>query len=377
MPRVEQHLVASFLPDQSKLTVQQVNAANYTDSFIVIKMLSAGVCGTDLAMISGSRICHTDVLGHEGVGVIVYSPKSSSFVIGTRVIINPVHKENPRVVIGHSMNGIFREIFCIDSSTVETGNLLLACPRNCALGNLDLVLVEPLASVLYSLELLKVIGLTSLLIRGSGTVAILAAKVWSQSFGSSATLISQSEKHAQWLRASVAWPNNVNICFSADFINRNKESDCAILCCSRETAPEGLNWLLDNLRDGATIDLMAGFPTEYREPRLGEVSLDAIRGLNVCGVNSVPPVMIPDLLTGKTVNLVGHRGTSTRHILGAIDLLSSGDISLADIPHRIFNLSELPGAVNTMLSRERDNAKFVKAIVDFSSAPAGEATEFN
>jgi threonine dehydrogenase-like Zn-dependent dehydrogenase len=119
--------------------------------------------------------------------------------------------------------------------------------------------------------------------------------------------------------------------------------------------------------EGATIDLMAGFPAEYGEARLAGVTLDRIRWNNICGVTGSPPTPVVDRDGGKAVYLVGHRGTAERHILQAIHFLSRRIVSIADIPHRLFTLEQLPEAVSRMLStKTRHSTKWVKAIVTFS-----------
>jgi len=380
--RVPEHSVVSRRFNQNSLTVKQQPFERLSDSVILIKMLSAGVCGTDLAILAGTRSGRAEVLGHEGVGVVLYAPKDGSVSKGARVIINPVHRNHPHSVIGHSRDGVFRELFCVDAADAAEGGLLVSCPRECSLGDAELVLAEPLGSVLYSLELLRAqCSATSLLIRGSGTVGLLAAKVWSILTGSFAVLVSKSEAHARWLRESTRWPSNVRICGGTTLTSAIRECfagpglNAAILCCSRESAPEGLCLLLDLVQEGATIDLMAGFPGEYREARLGGVNLDAIRWNNVCGISDSPPTTVVDRSNGKTICLIGHRGTAERHILQAIELLSRGVISMADIPHRLLTLEELPGAVNKMLSiKTRHNTKWVKAIVAFAREDRGEPT---
>jgi threonine dehydrogenase-like Zn-dependent dehydrogenase len=232
--------------------------------------------------------------------------------------------------------------------------------------------------VLYSLELLREKkGATSLLIRGSGTVAVLAAKVWATIDGCKAVLVSKSGAHAQWLRQAIRWPENVRVetmeAMHSVTSNLNAIFDSAILCCSRGDAPQGLHFLMDSIQDDATIDLMAGFPPEYKESRLGGVELDRIRWNNICGVQSEPPTRVIDQSKKKALNLIGHRGTSERHILKAVELLSHGAISLADIPHRQLTLQELPQAVNDMLSPERQNLKWIKAIVTFPQDTFGDA----
>ena len=375
MPSVPEHLFTSYSSHQ--LAVKQQPSATLGESAIVIRMQATGVCGTDLAMLSGARSCRAQVLGHEGVGVVLSAPENSSVREGVRVIINPVHQKQPDLVIGHSRDGVFRELFWLDSNEAVQGGHLVECPNECLIASADLALAEPLASVLYSLELLRdKRDTSSLLIRGSGTVAILAAKVWSTFERCQAVLVSKSEAHAQWLRQATLWPANVTVeTVEAMHIRIGsdlKNFDSAILCCSREDAPDGFHFLMDSVSDSATIDLMAGFPPEFKEPRVGGVSLDRIRWNNICGVQSAPVTTVGDQSTKKTLKLVGHRGTSERHILQAVELLSRGAISLADVPHRQLTLRELPKAVSDMLSPDRHNMKWVKAIVTFPQEAFGE-----
>jgi 2-epi-valiolone-7-phosphate 1-reductase len=380
MPRVPEHSVVRRRASQSSLAVRKQSSESYGDSIIVIKMLAAAVCGTDLAILSGARPDRAEVIGHEGVGVVLYAPESSGVPMGARVIINPVDRKHPEIVIGHSRDGIFRDLFCIDADAAAQAGFLVLCPEDYPVEDAELAIAEPLASTLYSLELLREqCGASSLLIRGSGTVGILAAKLWSRLTGFPAIIVSQSEAHARWLQESTRWPANVRVCHGSELTNTMRqfsaepEFKAAILCCSRESAPAGLCSLLDALPEGATIDLMAGFPAEYREARLGGVSLDSIRWNNSCGVNAAPPTVIVDRASGKTIQLIGHRGTSESQILQAVELLSRKVISTADIPHRQFTLEQLPGAVERMLSREaRHNTKWVKALVTFSPRHYGE-----
>jgi threonine dehydrogenase-like Zn-dependent dehydrogenase len=381
MPRVPEHPVIRRVTNQSTLVVKQQESAILSDSAIVIRMLSAAVCGTDLAILSGNRPGQAEVIGHEGVGAVLSAPEYSGVSIGSKVIFNPVNQKHPEEVIGHSRDGIFRGLFCIDAADAAEGRFLVACPRECSLEDADLAIAEPIASVLYSLELLQEqCGAASLLIRGSGTVGILAAKLWATMIGGFAIVVSKSEPHARWLQMATHWPANVRICSSSQLASTIREClsgpplKAAILCCSRESAPEGLCTLMDALPDGATIDLMAGFPAEYRETRLGGVSLDRIRWNNSCGVNGAPPATVVDGSSGKTIHLMGHRGTSERHILQAIDLMSRKVISKADIPHHLLTLEQLPGTVSKMLStKTRPDTKWVKAIVAFSPEDWGQS----
>jgi threonine dehydrogenase-like Zn-dependent dehydrogenase len=373
---VPEHAVVSRLSNQNDLALRRVSSACLSDSSIIIQMRSAAVCGTDIGMLSGNRHCEATVLGHEGVGVVVYAPEGCGVATGTRVVINPVNQKHPEKVIGHSWDGAFRDFFSMEAGEAAEGKLLVACPADCAVEDAELALTEPLASVFYSQELLSERHPNATLIaRGSGNVGILSAKLWSKTTGNPAIVVSQSEAHAQWLRGATSWPANVRICSSAELKNVIRdfsEPKAAVLCCSRESAPEGFRTLLDAVAEGGTIDLMAGFPDSYREDRIGGIALDRIRWDNSCGVNNAPPTSVRDRTTGKTLNLIGHRGTSERHIIQAIDLLSRGVITLADVPHRLLTLEQLPATVSQMLSKNRNQTKFVKAIVTFSRENRGE-----
>ena len=152
----------------------------------------------------------------------------------------------------------------------------------------------------------------------------------------------------------------------------NQSFTSAILCCSREDAPEGLRFLMDSAQDGATIDLIAGFPADYKEPRLGGVELDRIRWNNICGVQGAPPTRVQDKKTGKTFSLIGHRGTSERQILGAVDLLCRKAMSLADLPHRKVSLEDLPDVVRGILSPSRQKDRWIKAMITFPQQNHGD-----
>lgn len=371
MPKVPAHFFLSRLTDRSGLAIKRTSDTEIDDSSIIIQMRSAGVCGTDLAMLSGKRACHAEVLGHEGVGIVISAPEPSVVARGDRVVINPVHASKPDVVIGHSCDGIFREFFRIDPADCAAGGLLVKCPDKCPLGDSELVLAEPLASVLYSIELLlQQSGPSTLLIRGSGTVGILAAKLWPLFTDSNAILVTQSESHAAWLRESIRWPPKTYVCAVSSPAHSTDAPGAAMLCCSRQHAEEGLGFLLNAVSPEATIDLLAGFSSGHKEPRLGCIHLDEIRWANLRGVKASAPTVAKDSETGKTISLIGHRGTAERHILQAIDLLSRRVISIDDIPHRSLKLQELPAAVKDMLSVEtRLSNKWVKAIVNFSTAP--------
>jgi threonine dehydrogenase-like Zn-dependent dehydrogenase len=135
VPSVPEHLFVSH--SSHRLALQQQPPTVLNDSAIVIRMQATGVCGTDLAMLSGARSCRAQVLGHEGVGVVLSAPQNCAMREGTRVIINPVHQTQPELVIGHSRDGVFREVFWLDATEAAQGRHLVVCPQECSTGSAE------------------------------------------------------------------------------------------------------------------------------------------------------------------------------------------------------------------------------------------------
>jgi len=152
---------------------------------VVIKVKSAGICGTDLAIFKGSyKINLPRILGHEFAGVIEEVGRSvKKFKVGDRVTseINvtcgkcfyckhgmPTHCLN-RKAIGISRDGAFAEYVVVPAENVHR------LPKNISFD--EGTFIEPLAAAIQTFEMAPIKKGDTVAIYGSGKMALLILQV--------------------------------------------------------------------------------------------------------------------------------------------------------------------------------------------------------
>jgi len=87
-------MIAAMLEDWEKLVVKEMDRPVLHEGEALIKVLYAGVCGSDIAVYSGKHPTATVpvVVGHEIIGTIedIHSDKPVGFHIGDRVTVDPL-----------------------------------------------------------------------------------------------------------------------------------------------------------------------------------------------------------------------------------------------------------------------------------------------
>jgi threonine dehydrogenase-like Zn-dependent dehydrogenase len=358
----------------SALVCRVIPSETVTSPSVIVRMHFAGVCGTDLGMLMHARACSAQVLGHEGIGEVVDAPSTCSLQLGDFVAVNPLSRLDPQRVVGHTCEGVFREYVCCSAAKEEEDPVFVKIPR--ASQEVNSVLAEPLASALYGIDLLASESDTDdLIIVGSGSVSLLAARMWAMRPRSRVVIVAGNREHVTWLRNALTWLDNINIINEGDanqiinsytprFVRR-----AVLLCSSRATALSKLSLLLNLVEENGLVDLMTGFPENCRHPLLPDLSLSGVRSLHICGENRGSKCWEPVRLSGSTtVRFLGHRGTSPDQIMKAASLLQAGIISLDHIPHRTVSLREAPKLIEMMQNySERRNLHFTKLIISLRS----------
>jgi threonine dehydrogenase-like Zn-dependent dehydrogenase len=80
---------AAVLEGPMRLVVRQLPAPTLAVGEVLVRVERAGVCGSDLALFTGTRhIAYPLIMGHEAVGRIA-DPGDSQHTTGTRVVIEP------------------------------------------------------------------------------------------------------------------------------------------------------------------------------------------------------------------------------------------------------------------------------------------------
>jgi alcohol dehydrogenase len=164
--------------------VEEVDQPKVTNDSVLVKVMAAGICGTDLAIISGHlKVPLPLVLGHEFTGDVVkvgHNVKTVS--VGSRITseINltcgqcffcnagiPTHCLN-RKAIGIDVDGAFAEYIVVpaknihrlpNSTTYEEG-----------------VFIEPLAAAIQTMKMSKVKPRTAVVVLGDGRLGQLVVQ---------------------------------------------------------------------------------------------------------------------------------------------------------------------------------------------------------
>ncbi|MDD3174519.1 MAG: alcohol dehydrogenase catalytic domain-containing protein, partial [Herbinix sp.] len=187
---------AFIIQEPFKADVFEVEKPVPKDDEVLIKVVAAGFCGTDIHTFKGEHVTNYPIIpGHEFSGVVEQVGKNvKSFKEGDPVIADPnvfcencfYCKQNKQIhcehieVIGNTRNGAFAEYVTV--------------PERCVFqaGNLDLVqgaMAEPLACVINSHNKVTIPVGAKVLITGAGTIGLMQLIISKRRGASSITII--------------------------------------------------------------------------------------------------------------------------------------------------------------------------------------------
>jgi 2-epi-valiolone-7-phosphate 1-reductase len=330
-----------------------------------LEMLRAGICGTDVQISKGMRPERPRVLGHEGAARI---PASAGRPART-VLFNPVSAVDQDAILGHSYDGIFRDEVAVPPPAAGGPSLVDADLRLV----LDLApLVEPLATVFYSRQLLGEAAGESVGIWGAGPTGLLHTILAARA-GARAHVVHHGGP-AGWIGEELgvevegAVPADRFSAAQLKWATSGRGLAAAVICVPRSGAVAALSQALDAIEPGGIIDLFGGFGPGQHHPQLPGVDLGAIRRRNVRGAVS-PPVLASDA-SGKPVALTGHRGTSDAQLREAQELLVGQAGAFARV---VSHVVSLPTAADWLSQRMRGGwpvPSVAKVVIDMSRADA-------
>ncbi|WP_405970348.1 alcohol dehydrogenase catalytic domain-containing protein [Streptomyces sp. NBC_00988] len=309
---------------------------------VLLAPVTSGICGTDWQILRGLRADPSRVLGHEGVARVV-EPGGTGLRTGSLVTVNPTHPDDPSFLLGHNLPGLWAERTRIPATAVRAG-LVLPVPEGADRPEVA-ALAEPLASVLYGLEI--AVGVTrpaALVVWGDGTVGRLAREAWQRRLpGTHCLLVGYG--------ADAVDPRAPGL---AELLAGLPEPVGVLIATPRTGTLEALSAVDRHVRGRLMVDVHAGLPSGPVPLSAGEVDVAALRADNCGGEPRPPRVRRFDRPTGPLL-LYGHRGVSNRHLRQAVDLLLArppeprgGGV----LTHEV----DLPGAadlVNSVLDADR------------------------
>jgi len=250
----------------SGVVVREVEQPSVTEQDVLIKVVAAGICGTDLAIVSSKlKVPLPLVLGHELTGEVAAVGKDVEDInVGVRVTseINltcgkcffcesgiPTHCLK-RKAIGIDVNGAFAEFIAVPRENIH----ILPAP----IGYEEGVFIEPLAAAIQVMKMSRISSKGVIAIVGDGRLGQLVAQAVKAAVPSSKVLM--LGKHDTKLRlaeeigavdrtVNVAWENPVETVMS------ETEGLGANVAVEATGKPDAVNLALSLVRHRGTVAL--------------------------------------------------------------------------------------------------------------------------
>lgn len=311
-----------------------------------LEPLFAGVCGTDWQILRGMRDDSTAVLGHEGIARV--AEDHPDYPLGTLVTVNPTHPVDSSFLLGHNCEGTWAERLIVPESAVCAG-LVEPLPN---LGRSDQILIaglaEPLATVLYGLELLRCSSVpepATIVVWGDGIVGQIARHVWKHAFPhAQQVVVGQMSDENTWShldpgldRVLQTLPGPVH----------------AIVVVTKPSTGSVVRRLETVNRQNLTIDIHSGLESDSVWLSVGVVNAAKLRSRNCGGLSDGHP-MQSWVREGKgRLTVFGHRGVANHHLRKSISYLLDEHQPLDYIVTDVVKMSEAPEVINDILGRRR------------------------
>ncbi|MGW2380933.1 ROK family protein [Streptomyces sp. NPDC001658] len=335
---------------------------------VLLRTRYAGICGTDLQILSGERSCEPGVLGHECVAEVVEVGRDVEGVKeGDLVTVNPNNPRDDDDKLGHNRPGVFGELLRFDAGLVRRGQVVpltgAADPRA--------VLIEPLASVVRAHDLIaSVRPPDSLLVVGAGTAGLLHAMLARRRGVRSVLLATRSARTRRQAVALGICPASQVIALdgrSADAVRRSTGDggvDAMVVAVGGGVGPDVVEALWPALADGGVLHMFGGFPAGRRLTVQGGDGVDVSAGRAAARAQEVTAP------TGRRATLTGNRGGRADDFRTAVTLCEERGPSAMALDRLIthtVSLEAVPDAAAELLATGTLHATpALRVVIDFA-----------
>lgn len=317
---------AAVVTGPGTLDVQRVPSPAPGPSDHLVGILEAGICGTDLKILSGAvPIDHPRILGHEAVGVVLEAPEGGPLAVGGRVLIDPsvscglcvrcrrgdAHLCGGGGLMGRDLDGVFAEQVAVPAAR------LLAVPDHIPVEHGPLLQV--LGTCVHGQSLVRADPGQVAVVIGLGVSGLLQAQLLRARGVDTVVGVTRSEEKrrlAVQLGADVA----VTPAEAAEAVSDLTGGEGADLVVESSGAFPALVQAVDLVRPGGTL-LLFGI------------------------VSGATPDFPFYRLYHKEVTVVNPRAALPRDYAAGIDLVARGRVDVGPILDRRFPLDEAAEAL--------------------------------
>jgi L-iditol 2-dehydrogenase len=334
----QEQMLAAVYHGPNDLRVEDVAVPRIGAGEILVKVLSASICGTDLRIFHGNHRMYQPgtirIPGHEVVGTIAEVGSSvENYSIGQRVFCAPntgcghcdqcVTGNNNLCTnydaIGVTSDGGFAEYVRIPANSVQQGNVI---PVSEAVDPAVAALMEPFACVLRGQNALHIKPGEVVLVIGAGPIGIMHTKL-AKARGAGRVIVSEPipDRAAQALRMGadrVVNPAAEDLQSALKEESRGRGADVIVVAAPVHAAQENS---LELAAIGGRINFFGGLPKD--RPM---IHLDS------------------NLVHYKELVITGTTACSTADCWQAAQIVNSGMIDLSDVVSQRFPLKEAVAA---------------------------------
>jgi L-iditol 2-dehydrogenase len=303
---------------------------------ILVKVMAAALCGTDLRIFHGSKtkgVRYPSIIGHEFSGKVVEVGRSvMEYSVGDRITADPVlpcggceyclsGMENVclnREALGYEYDGCFAEYIRIPEKFIKRGNIQLL---PVSIGYRSAALAEPLACVINGQRKLDISTGNKVVIIGAGPIGLMHMLI-ARASGASKIIISEPNDY----RRNVAKSMGANVVINPikdnllDIVKEHTGGIGADVIICAIGNPKIVNDALLCARKGGRISLFAGFSKD------------------------ITPEVDVNLIHYNELVVIGASSLQRRDIKTALNLIEGGIVDVEQLVTKTFPLKQIEEA---------------------------------
>jgi L-iditol 2-dehydrogenase len=331
-------MLAAVYHGPNDLRMEEVPVPGIREGEILVRVLCASICGTDLRIWHGNHRMYPPgtvrIPGHEVVGTIAeLSSDVSDYSVGQRVFCAPnsgcghcrqcITGNNNLCAnydaIGVTSDGGFAEFVRISARSVQQGNVI---PVDESVDPAVAALLEPFACVLRGQNALGIKPGEAVLVMGAGPIGVMHAKL-AKARGAGKVIVSEpiADRRAQVAKMGadrVVDPASEDLQTTVKAETGGRGADVIVVAAPAHAAQESAVQLA---AIGARINFFGGLPKDRPS-----VTIDA------------------NLIHYKELRITGTTACSTADCWQAVDIVSSGLVDLTQLISQRFPLKEAEAA---------------------------------
>ncbi len=327
-------MLAAVFHGPNDLRVENVNKPEITKDELLVKVLSASICGTDLRIFHGNHRMYSPgtirIPGHEVVGdIALIGADVSGYEVGQRVFVAPnmgcghcrqcITGNNNLCAdydaVGVTSDGGFAEFMRVPANSIRQGNVItISTEVDPAIA----ALMEPFACVLRGQNALHIRPGEVVLIIGAGPIGVMHTKL-AKARGAGTVIVSEPipDRAVQVAKMGadvVINPAEQDLKRVISEVTQGRGADVIIVAAPVHVAQESA---LDLAAIGGRINFFGGLPKDRPT-----INLDS------------------NMVHYKELVITGTTACSTADCWQAADIVNSGLVKLDDLVSRRFPLKD-------------------------------------